>query len=417
MLKPHHRMYLTAFFMDSSVMVMFATAPFFVFTQIGGDETMAGAVGAIQMIAYALSCLISARFVAQTENGLRWAFLGVILFIFFSCLMPLRPTFPFCATISFLAFAALGLVWPALQSWIGAEPDAARRAQHMAIFSISAGCGFALSPLLGGPLFDLDYRLPFIAVALLGVAILTLIRTLPHEKEHFIDNPVPVDDESDSTAADGRNWTSLLAAWNALFVLNVLVGATRSIYPKRVMDLLAAGELRVLFESGSSPLLNQGPATTFSWLVSTLWIATAVCYLLLGRWPLWPHQMRLLLGLQVLAGGASWLLGNTQSLLIMLVCFAIVGVSCGVSFFVAMTYSLADPRHKHRRAATTEGILGVGGFAGSIGFGYLAGRYEVVTPFLYTPILIIVGLAIQVWLLRRVPLATPPTPIESHPVH
>tara|TARA_R110001592_G_scaffold265462_1_gene530983 strand:+ start:34 stop:417 length:384 start_codon:yes stop_codon:yes gene_type:complete len=127
--------------------------------------------------------------------------------------------------------------------------------------------------------------------------------------------------------------------------------------------------------------------------------------------------MRLLLGLQVLAGGASWLLGNTQSLLIMLVCFAIVGVSCGVSFFVAMTYSLADPRHKHRRAATTEGILGVGGFAGSIGFGYLAGRYEVVTPFLYTPILIIVGLAIQVWLLRRVPLATPPTPIESHPVH
>ena len=77
--------------MDAAVMVAFATTPFFVFNQIGGDEATAGVVGAIQTGAYALSCLVSSRFVSRTKNGLRWALSGVVLFVFFSCLMPVYP--------------------------------------------------------------------------------------------------------------------------------------------------------------------------------------------------------------------------------------------------------------------------------------------------------------------------------------
>ena len=95
------------------------------------------------------------------------------------------------------------------------------------------------------------------------------------------------------------------------------------------------------------------------------------------------------------------MLGITESLGIMLVCFVLVGVNFGISFFIAMSYSLADPVHKHRRAATSEGILGAGCFAGSIGFGYLAGHFGIPMPFLYTPVLVAVGLALQLWLLRR----------------
>ena len=85
----------------------------------------------------------------------------------------------------------------------------------------------------------------------------------------------------------------------------------------------------------------------------------------------------------------------------MVVCFAIIGANFGVSFFVAMFRSLAHPAHKHRRAAITEGALGAGCFAGSMAFGYFAGRYGVTAPFLYAPIFVGAGLILQVLLLRR----------------
>lgn len=401
MFQPHQRVYLTAFLMDAAVMVVFATTPFFVFTQIGGDEAMAGVVGAIQMAAYALSCLVSSGFVAQTKNGLRCALSGVVLFIFFSCLMPFYPSFIFCGIVSFLSFMALGLVWPALLSWIGGEPDPALRARHMSYFTISAGCGFALSPLLGGPLYDLDYRWPFVALAGLGVAIVALIVSLPHEHDHFAPGNPDLNSDTAPKDDDRNVRANLLVAWCSVFVANILIGATRSVYPKRVVDLLDSAELRAFAETEPAAFLNQGPATTFSWLVSTLWIATALCFFLMGRKHHWHHRMGLILWLQVMAGIAAWVLGMTHSLAVMLVCFAAIGVNFGISFFIAMSYSLAEPIHKHRRAATTEGILGAGCFAGSMGFGYFAGAFGITLPFLYTPALVGVGLAIQWWLLRR----------------
>jgi MFS family permease len=400
MIRPHQRAYLTAFLLDAAVMVVFATTPFFVFNQIGGDEAMAGALGAIQMGAYALSCLVTARFMPRAKNGLRWALLGVSLFIFFPCLMPLLPRFIFCGALSLLSFAALGLVWPALHSWIGAEPDTALRVRHMSWFNIAAGFGFALSPLIGGPLYDRDYRLPFVALACLGGVIVVLIRSLPREKEHFRTAAEGQSSDHPSQEEEGKK-AEMLAAWCAVFVANVLVGATRSVYPKRIMDLLDSGELRIFLEDSPLALMKHAPATTFSWLVSTLWIATALCFLIMGRTGRWHGQTRLLLWLQVLAGGAAWVLGHVQSLSIMVLCFAIIGVNFGVSFFIAMFHSLAHPAHKHRRAAITEGALGAGCFAGSMAFGYFAGRYGVTAPFLYAPVLVGAGFVLQFLLLRR----------------
>ena len=148
-------------------------------------------------------------------------------------------------------------------------------------------------------------------------------------------------------------------------------------------------------------LMKHAPATTFSWLVSTLWIATALCFLIMGRAGRWRRQTHLLLWLQVLAGGAAWVLGYVHSLGLMVVCFAVIGVNFGVSFFVAMSHSLAHPAHKHRRAAITEGVLGAGCFAGSIVFGYVAGSYGVTAPFLYAPVFVGAGFLLQFLLLRQ----------------
>jgi len=237
-----------------------------------------------------------------------------------------------------------------------------------------------------------------VALACLGVVIVAIMRSLPHEKKHVceVDHEQVQDEQFQKRNIENR--ANLLAAWIAVFMANILVGATRSVYPKRVMNLLDSGEFTSFLDRIPSSLLDHAPATTFSCLVSALWIATALCFFLMGKVPHWHHSMRLLLWFQALAGGAAWVLGSTQSLITMIICFAIIGVNFGVSFFTAMSYSLADPVHKHRRAAITEGVLGAGGFSGSIAFGYFASTYGVNSPFLFAPVFVSFGVVLQ-WLL------------------
>ena len=397
-------------------MVVFATTPFFVFNQVGGDEAMAGVVGAIQMAAYAVSCLLSARFVSRARNGLHWALFGVSLFILLNCMMPLSPRFVWCGALSFFSFAALGLVWPALHSWIGAEPVVTRRARRMTWFNIAAGLGFALSPLIGGPLYDRDYRLPFLALAFIGVTIMLVIKSLPRETDHFRRAGGDQAGDQELGRPFAANKTTLLVAWCALFMANVLVGATRSVYPKRITDLVGSGQLSVFLERTPTAWTSHGPATTFSWLASTLWITSALCFLVMGRTHRWHNQTGFLLWLQVLAGGAAWTLGYAHDLGVMIVCFAILGGNFGAAFFVAMFHSLANHSDKHGRAAITEGVLGAGCFAGSIGFGYAARQFGVAAPFLFAPGFIGAALALQLLLLRRRRTNTSCTTLETGPV-
>ena len=82
----------------------------------------------------------------------------------------------------------------------------------------------------------------------------------------------------------------------------------------------------------------------------------------------------------------------------MCLCCAVVGVFLGLAFFSATYYSIASAAHKHVRASINEASVGFGGFLGSLACGMLAERYGVVTPFLYAPVLLAVGIAAQ-WML------------------
>ena len=380
---PFLRLYLAAFLLDASVMVVFTITPFFVFNQLGGDASMAGTVGAIQMGAYAASCLVSARFVNQSRSGLPWALGGTCLFILLPCLMSLWPRFPVCCILALFSFSALGFVWPALHAWVGAEPDTSLRARRMAWFSIAAGFGFALSPLLGGPLYDVDERLPFAALAFLGVLTVFLIGSLPPERLYTRKKPERDDDGQPCRVAGAPRLERLVLAWSCVFAANILVGATRSVYAKHVIALLESGQLSLLPGGGPFTGYDEAPATVFSWMVSAMWLTTVFCFLFMGRTGRGHERMGLLISLQILGCFAAWTLGYARNLVMLVVCFSVLGADFAVAFFIAMFLSLADPEQKHGRAAITEGVLGAGGLVGSLAFGHCAGRFGVAAVFLY----------------------------------
>jgi MFS family permease len=338
------------------------------------------------------------RFFARIQNGLTWALWGIVLFVVFYGLVPLTRSVPLCMFAATVGNGVLALVWPALHSWVGAEHDPARRARNMGWFNISWSFGFALSPLLAGPLYVMNYHLPFAMLAVLGIASLGLIRSLPHERDHFgeISDEVRVA----RSEHDRMSEAFLYCAWAATLTANLLTGALRSVYPRRVKDLVDAGLLRYFWEAESSVTLSTAAATKFSWLAFGMSLATAVAFLWLGGSYAWRYRFSVLVGFQAAAAAACWALADTHSLAVMFVCCGIVGANLGFCFFSAIYYSVANPDHKHRRAAMNEVAVGVGSLLGSMGYGLAADRHGLPFPFQWTPLLVIAAIAAQYMLLQ-----------------
>ena len=398
MLKPHHKMYLVGFLIDFGIMSFVVALPFYVFRTLGGGAAMSGAFGGAQGAAYAVICLVSAGFVLRAKNGLNWAITGILLTTVFICAVPFTRNVWICGALSTAGIGSLALVWPALHSYVGGEPDRVLRSRRMSAFNLSWSLGFALSPLFAGWLFERDYRLPFAVVFVMNAVVLMLLRSLPHERDHHgRETAEALEAHADADRASER---FLYASWVATMMGNFLVQVTRTVFPKRIEDLVADGQLRFLFESWTSPVLLERAAEKFSWLAFSLSLVAALTFLVMGRRQGWRHRAGLLFTLQAFSAGAFWVLGNTHSLVVMALCFVIVGANSGFAFFSSVYYSVANWQQKHRRTAINEGAVGLGGFTGSILFGWLAGKYGIEMPFHYTPLLMGAALVLQVLLLQ-----------------
>ncbi|HRK36150.1 MAG TPA: MFS transporter, partial [Candidatus Hydrogenedentes bacterium] len=356
MFTPHVRICLAAFTLDFAIMVGMTVTPFFVLKQLGGTEQTSGMFGAVQAAAYAGTALVSAGFVSRAKNGLTIAVGGIVVDAIFCASMPYFSDWRICLAVSSIASAALALVWPALHSWVGAESDPGRRARTMSWFNIAWSFGFSLSPLLAGPLYDVNYFYPFYALLAIAALALALVRSMPHESAHFTE---PTEELLLARADhDSASETFLLTGWCATFIANLLAGGIRFVYPKRIDDLLASGEL-VLAGSISLPSsLSAAPATCYSFLAFSFSISTALMFLLLGRTDWWRHRFVFLFWMQVFSAAAMFLLGWTHSLILMCLCCALVGAFLGLAFFSAIYYSLANPARKHGRAAINEAAVG-----------------------------------------------------------
>jgi len=372
--------------------------PFFVLKQLGGTEQTSGVFGAVQAAAYASLALLSAGFVSRAKNGLTIAAGGILFYALFYASMPLFRDWRVILAVSTVAYAALALVWPALHSWVGAEPDPQQRARTMSWFNIAWSFGFSLSPLLAGPLYDLNFHYPFIALAVIAGIAFALVRSLPHESAHFTE---PTEELLMARAEHDKASESFLwAGWCATFIANLLAGGIRFIYPKRIDDLIQSGELRIVGDIAPAEYLISAPATNYSFLAFSFSISTALMFLMLGRTTWWQHRFSFLVGMQAASAVAIYILGRTHSLVIMGACSSVIGAFLGLAFFSATYYSLSNPARKHGRAAINEAAVGFGGFFGSLACGYVAQHYGIVTPYLYAPMLIAIAIALQIVLLR-----------------
>ena len=400
MSSPHRRMYLAAFLLDFSVAIGLTAMPFLIYERLGGGPGLSGAVGAFQMALYAGGCLLSARFVARAADGLRWALAGVGVFAAFFALVPWISAPTLCGAVASLHFLGLALAWPALLAWIGGEPDPERRARRLTRFNMATAFGFTLSPLLAGPLYDLDYRLPFVVLVAMCAAVTGLILSLPRDETARAEDAPRATADPDGTPAVHEGKGLLYASWGATFTASGLFACVRSVYPKRVESL--AADTALTFVAGLRPvwLASLGPAASFSSLAFLLSLATVACFAILGGTTSWRGRFVIPAAGQLVAAASFIVLGQTRSLAAMMACFALVGANFGLCFYASLFYSLAHADAKHRRAAINEGMLGAGGFAGGIGAGCAAALFGVTAAFQWAPLCVVAAVAVQTILLR-----------------
>lgn len=399
MLKPLYRICLASFLLDFTVMIAFVATPFFVFNQLGGEAFMSGVFSALYMGVYALSSLVSSKVVNLAKNSLGWASGGSSVFIIGMCLMPVFRSPVLCASLSCFAFAGLAFTWPALQSWAGAHPDPKKRTRDIAVFNLSWSLGLTVSPLVSGPLYDHAYWLPFAVLFVAGVIVLALIQSMPSQTEYY--GPLVQDDSESSIERCHAGERFLPAAMAAVLSANLSAGAARAVFSRRVDELVAAGGLKLFFEASPPSCLTSFPASKFSWLVFVMSLCTALAFLIMGRYGFWKYKLSWLLWPQVALGIALVVLGFTHSLAVMALCFAVLGLNTGVAFFSALFYCMSNPDKKHARAAINEGMLGIGGFAGSLGAGWLGGQFGTVFPFRWSFAVMAAVILIQYGLSKR----------------
>jgi MFS family permease len=391
-------MILAAFLLDFSVAVGLTAMPFFIVERIHGGAALSGSVGAIQMGLYAVGCLVSSRFVSSARNGLYWALGGVGFFaLLFSSTWWAHDSVT-CVLLSTLPFIGLALAWPAMQSWLGQEPDLDVRARHLAGFNMATAFGFTLSPLVTGPLYDADFRLPFFLLLALCVGVVALILSLMTGRTHA----AAEEEASEGVASESFSRGLLYASWAATFTANGLFAAVRSVYPVRVEALVREGSLNLIGSYRPAAFDAVGAATAYSWLAFLLSLCTVLCFAVLGRTKAWQGRYWVLGAGQLAAGTAFVVLGYAHSLVAMAACFAVLGANCGLCFFASLYYSLAEAEGRHRRAAVNEGLLGAGGFAGGIGLGYATEWFGITAALQWGICVVLLAVAVQYFLLHGV---------------
>lgn len=384
------------FWVDFAIMLGVVALPFLILDHVkGGNTSLSGKVFATQMLVYSIACVIASKFVRHSKSILTWARWGVFLFLLSYSLFPFLPYKSVIITCSIVSFVGMAMTWPAFYAWVGSEPNESNRKKFLALFNLSWSLGFTVSPLVSGPLYDYDYRFPFILIFIINLLSLALLFLIPHEKQYFSASDARMPNEKTEVNEEVLNELYLLPYWIGVFLGNLMVIIPRSTYAEHMKQMVLNGELRFLFESNPSPILLDNPATKFSWPASFMALGTGVMFILLAWTNYWKHRISVLILSQMFCAIAFYILSYSKSLILISLCFTIIGLNHGLAFFAGTYYSVHNPLLRHSRASINEGLVGLGGVVGSLLFGYLVETFGVSFSYKWVISIIIFGILLE----------------------
>ena len=384
---PEQRHYLGSFLLQTAMIEALTLIPFFCFQHLGGRERSAALAYGVQTLSLGVTCFISAPFVSRWRNGLLGCLIGALGFGTFYFLASFATSVVTFCILTGIAMSFFALAWPAMQSWLGAQPDEQKRTKSLANFNIAIGIGLIVGPLITGVLYGINFRLAFLAAFVLSVLAALLLFSLPHEKEYFGRRADAAEAAPNHPAVKTRSagelflycgWLTNMLGWG-------IIGAIRTVYAGQVNDLVQRGQMVLL--SMHAPIrfftAQQPPsaATLYSIMQAVLSLGYFAAILVMGRTVRWQRRLWIVAALEIVLGTAVWTLAGSRSLIVILLCHAILGAFAAFGYLGSQCYSTSDPVRKHRRVAIQEGLSQSSGFVLPLLFAQSAMSYGIAWPF------------------------------------
>jgi MFS family permease len=320
---------------------------------LGGGTVAVGAVGALSLGIYTISCL-GVRSVAGRVGLKRLVIASTLVTAALLLLMPLAPRVWIVLSIIACKGVVMGAFWPQLMGWLstGAEGGALNR--RLSLFNLSWSAGSILGTWLGGKLFGVAYWLPFAIGACSSMLAAVSVWVLPAPKRPSQESPAAAIADLESPQLEVFRWIARLGLFSGY---------------------LGLGLLRVPIASLIKELnLGAGVHATIGAGMNVIMV---VCFFLLGRWVIWHYKFWPV----VLAQGALSLfligVGASQSSIQLMVLVWCCTPMLSFIYSSHLFYCVSGSRRRERNAAIHEILLAAGFAVGSFGGGILGWEFGI----------------------------------------
>jgi len=376
--------------MDGNLSVALVALPLFATAQLKASAFELGIIGAIGALTYVLAAPLLSHI--SPRFGRRWFILAAgIGFAITYYLVAHSTRVWHLFILSGASGMSCALFYPLVEGEIGAGSTGRLLKRRVGYFCLAWSSGSTIGFLLGGRLYDLAVRLPFLICAFGGltVAIITYF---------FVPSPIRLAKGRSPVMRISGSASGLSTKRAELRPRENLLSPGIFLWLAYTANFTAWGLFSIHRHLYAQPaLLRFGySGTQFGILIGGFCLARTLTFFILQRWEGWHYKERpfYILQLVMLAGAAVIIF--SANFLLTLFAFILVGLGVGMTYYSSILYSLIDPRTEGKRAGYHEAILGAGG-ATSLA---IAGRMPALTgrmmsPFAFGAGLVAAGLLVQ----------------------
>lgn len=280
--------------------------------------------------------------------------------------------------LSVLNGLALSIYWPSLQAWIADHSTGTGGlARDMGTFNLSWTAATLAGPVFSGFLYSVYPRLPFIAGAVFASMLFALVFTSVKESRLAPEEKAP---SGDIEASKGTR-DFLYASWVANFASWFVMGNNRYQFPKLAREL-------------------DIPPQTIGLLLGFIGLALFVGFFLLRRTDRWLFSKRFLFAVQILALAGMALISVSSRPVLFASAFAMFGLSCSLTYYSSLYYSVQLLKKKGRGTGLHESILGGGAVLGPILGGFAAQYAGLRAPYLLCLAVLLAALGVQAVIMK-----------------
>lgn len=386
--------YVSALLMDMSTGSVILGLTFFS-SSLGASPLVLGVTASVYRLLYVVFCQIFGRLSDRVSRKkltqaacLSFAVLHFII--------------PFCGKLSQLVvlFPLTGIVlaalWPALEAWIGERDDGRSLVKRISIFNLFWTGGLMIGYVGGGYIGyigGVQARALFFFASIASLCAAAVITAQPYsrdEERRKGSQELDLENCEQPSPEQGLATKYLHLSWAANAISYLTLSIIRYMLPKFIRD--QADELGIEpdiapFRSGLMMLCQVG--------------AQFIMFFALGRTEKWRYRFSPLVVFQILASFGYLFIWWSNSPRLWVPGLVIIGLNVGMTYFSSIYYSLCGGMDLGSQSALHESILHSGTVIGpSIG-GVLASYVSLKSPYLFCAAMLIIGLPVQVFILRR----------------